>query len=218
MFWVIIHVSYEALTDLTESGQRVYPCSLQNSSSCCLLSQHWTAVTQCHWKPCTLMQRSLLHVSQMMSYALDHDLFQAFSRLFFPSFGYRLILISAVQRTLFQKWSDWVFGKSNLALFGPCCAPSVFALVKSSLDCWLWQWHVCLLESVLLLVGYCERVFIYHGEDSLIIITVVRGRPGLLCCKAHQCCLSSSECNKLMIWPLLMFLLFLWWICFVFEA
>ncbi len=28
----------------------------------------------------------------------------------------------------------------------------------------------------------------------------------------------SSECTKLLIWPLRMFLLSLWWICFVFEA
>ncbi len=61
------------------------------------------------------------------------------------------------------------FGKSNLALFAPCGEPSVFALVKSSLDCRLWQWHVYLLESVLLLAGCCERVFLYHGEVPLII-------------------------------------------------
>ncbi len=59
--------------------------------------------------------------------------------------------------------------KSNLALFAPCGEPSVFALVKSSLDCRFWQWHIYLLESVLLLAGCCERVFLYHGEDSLII-------------------------------------------------
>lgn len=32
----------------------------------------------------------------------------------------------------------------------------------------LWQWHVCLLESVLLLAGCCKRV-LYHGEDPPII-------------------------------------------------
>ncbi len=59
--------------------------------------------------------------------------------------------------------------KSNLALFAPCGEPSAIALVKSSLDCRLWQWHVCLLESVLLLAGSCERVFLYHGENPPII-------------------------------------------------
>ncbi len=54
-------------------------------------------------------------------------------------------------------------------LFAPCSEPSVFVLVKSSLDCRLWQWHVYLLESVLLLAGCCERGFLYHGEDPPII-------------------------------------------------
>ncbi len=47
--------------------------------------------------------------------------------------------------------------------------PFIFSLGKSSLECRLWQWHVYLLESVLLLAGCCERVFLYHGEDSPII-------------------------------------------------
>ncbi len=140
---------------------------------------------------------------------------------FFASFWHRLILISAIQRMLFQKWSGFFrcffFAKSNLALFAPCGEASLFALVKSSLDCRLWQWHVCLLESVLHLAGCCERVFLYHGEDSPII---------------HHCCplwmsksfyvaeLTSaffffSEYTKLLIWPFLMILLSLWWICFV---
>ncbi len=98
--------------------------------------------------------------------------------------------------------------KSNLALFAACGEASVFALVKSSLDCR----HVCLLESVLLLAGCCERVFLHHGEDSPII---------------HHCCppwtsrpfyvseLNVSSCAffysqnvpNCLIWPLLMFLL-----------
>ncbi len=66
--------------------------------------------------------------------------------------------------------------KSNLALFAARGEASVFALVKTSLDCR----HVCLLESVLLLAGCCERVFLHHGDDFPIISTVVlRGRPGL---------------------------------------
>ncbi len=59
-------------------------------------------------------------------------------------------------------------------------------LVKSSLDCR----HVCLLESALLLAGCCERVFLHHGEDPPIIITVVFcGRPGV------SMFLSSSVCS-----------------------
>ncbi len=71
---------------------------------------------------------------------------------------------------LLQKWSVLFFlAKSNLALFAPCGEPSVSALVKSSLDCRLSQWHIYLLESVLLLAGCCERVFLYHGVDSPVI-------------------------------------------------
>ncbi len=157
----------------------------------------------------------------MMLYALTHELFQAFSILFsFTPFWYRLILIAAVQSMLFQKWSG--FFRCFLAnlIFAPCGEPSVFALVKSSIDCRPWQWHVYLLESVLLLAGCCERVFLYHREDSPII---------------HHCCppwtsrpfyvaeLTSAlffflrMSPKLLIWPLLMFLLSLWWICFIFE-
>ncbi len=135
----------------------------------------------------------------MMLYALDCELF------------HRLILISAVQRMLFQKCSGFLrcfLAKSNLALFAPC---GVFALVKSYLDCRLWQWHVYLLESVLHLAGCCERVFLYHGENPSII---------------HHCCppwtsrpfyvaeLTSAffflKMYQMLIWPLLMFLLSLW--------
>ncbi len=70
---------------------------------------------------------------------------------------------------LFQKCSGFrcCLAKSSPVLFAACGEASVFALVKSSLDCR----HVCLLESVLLLAGCCERVFLHHGEDSPIITT-----------------------------------------------
>ncbi len=93
-------------------------------------------VTQCHWKPCMLMPShcSMFHRWCFGSWAVP-SLLHTF---FFPSFWYRLILISAVQRMLFQTWSGFFrcfLAKSNLALFAPCGEPSVFALVKSSLDC-----------------------------------------------------------------------------------
>ncbi len=75
----------------------------------------------------------------------------------------------------FQKYSGCFrcfLVKSDLS----CGEASVFALVKSSLDCR----HVCLLKRALLLAECCERVFLHHGEDSPIITTVfLRGRPGL---------------------------------------
>ncbi len=94
----------------------------------------------------------------------------------------------------FQKCSGFFrcfLAESNLALFAACGEASVFALVKSSLDCR----HVCLLESVLLLAECGERVFLYHGEDSPIITTVVlRGRPGLfMLLSSPVCTLSVSD-------------------------
>ncbi len=78
--------------------------------------------------------------------------------------------------------------KSNQALYAPCGETSVFALVKSSLDCRLWQWHAYLLESVLLLAGCCERVFLYHEEDHPPLLFSVDVQA-FLCCWAHQCVL-----------------------------
>ncbi len=165
--------------------------------------------------------RSLLHVSQMMSYALDHEPFQAFSRLFFLSFWCRLILISAVQRMLFQKWSDFFLEFFWQSLIWPCLDLVVLPLYS------LW-WSLLLIVDFDSGTSASWRVFFswldivkgfFFTMERILwsSITVVCGRPGLLCCKAHQCCLSSSECNKLMIWPLLMFLLFLWGICFVLK-
>ncbi len=142
-----------------------------------------------------------------------------------PSFFLPVILVQvdlnfSCPKNDFQElvWHFKMFlAKSNLALFAPCGEPSAIALVKSSLDCRLWQWHVCLLDSVLLLAGCCERVFLYHGENSQII---------------HHCCppwtsrpfyVTELKCvlfrmHQTVDLPLLMFLLSLWWICFVFEA
>ncbi len=68
-------------------------------------------------------------------------------------------------------WLFYMFflAKSNMASFAPCGEASEFALVKSSIDWGLWQWHVFLLQSVLHLAGCWERVFLYHGEDPLAI-------------------------------------------------
>ncbi len=122
---------------------------------------------------------TLLHVSQMMLCALIMSCSKPSPDCFLPVILEQVDLNFSVQRMLFQKCSGFfrcLLSKSNLGLFAACGEASVFALVKSSLDCK----HVCLLESVLLLAGCCERVFLYNGADSPIITTVVlRGRPGL---------------------------------------
>ncbi len=198
---------------MVESGQTVYPWTLQD--------------TQYHWKPCMLMTShcsTVFHWWCCMLWIMSCSKPSPYT-FFFPSFWYRLILISAVQRMLFQKWSVFFrcfLVESNLALFAPCGEPSVFALVKSSLDCRLWQRHIYLLESVLHLAECCERVFLYHREDPPIIQHCCPPWPyrPLICCWAHQCVLFFSECTKLLIWPLLMLLQFFWFWCisFVFEA
>ncbi len=75
----------------------------------------------------------LHHVSQMMLYALDHALF------FLPVILVQIDLNFSRLKNAFPE-VIWLFfrcflEKSNLALFAPCGEPSVFALVKSSLDC-----------------------------------------------------------------------------------
>ncbi len=142
-----------------------------------------------------------------------------------------------------------VLAKSNQVLFAACGESSVFALVKSSLDCR----HVCLLESVLLLAGCCEGVFftmekilrsspLYLLWWSLLLIVgtsvswrvffswldVVKERG--FSYHRRWCPLWTSRSSyvselisallfsqKLLIWPLLMFLLSLGWICLVLK-
>ncbi len=77
VLWSAIQLT---LLHLAESGQTVYPCirihpassvtSLNTSNPVPLEAMHAHAITLLH------------HVSQMMLYALDHELFQAFSILF----------------------------------------------------------------------------------------------------------------------------------------
>ncbi len=99
--------------------------------------------------------------------------------------------------------------------------PSVFALVKSSLDCRLWQWHAYLLESVLPLAGCCERGFSlpWRGSSDHPSLLSSVDIQAFLCCWAHQCILFFFlDCTKLLIWQFLMFLLSLWWIVFCFWS
>ncbi len=208
MFWVIVHLYYEA----------------PPSQLCCIwlnLGREYAM----HAHAITL----LLHVSQMMLYTLDNQLFQAFSILFFsPSFWYRLILISAIQRMLFQKWSGFFrcfLAKSNLALFAPCgesewalsesetqkSEPSVFALVKSSLDCRLWQWYTS-RRVFFSWLDVVKGFFFFMVRILRSSTTVVlRGHPYLFMLLSSLVVLFFSECSKLLIWykllPLRMFLL-----------
>ncbi len=92
-------------------------------------------------------------------------------------------------------------------MFAACGEPSVFALMKSYLDCRLWQWHMYLLESVI----------IYRGKILWSSTTFgLRGHPSLFMSLSSPVHSFFSEYTKLLIWPLLMFLLYICWIFFCF--
>ena len=141
--------------------------------------------------------------------------------LLFPSFWYKLIFVSSVHRMLFQNCKG--FCRCCLAnsvfeahqWFTSCGEPSVFTLVKSSLECWLWHTYIYLLESVLDLANCCEGVFLYQGNNYSVIY--------------HSCFPWSSGSfgvaelflfkNVPNSWfDRLMFLLSLWSVCFDFSA
>ncbi len=60
-----------------------------------------TPVTQSHWKPRSCI--TPLRVSQMMLFGSSWAVPRLLQTFFFPSFWYRLILISVIQRILFQE-------------------------------------------------------------------------------------------------------------------
>ncbi len=139
-----------------------------------------------------------------------------------PYFFLPVILVQVDFNPLFQKLSglsDVFFGKDY-----------------SGHICTLWWTHL-LLRSLLLIVDFDSdtstslRVFfswldVMKGDFFTIerilqssITIVLCGHPGLfmlLSSPVHS--FFFSECTKLLIWQLLMFLLSIWWICFDFEA
>ena len=168
------------------------------------------------------------HASLMRWYVLDHEQF-----LFFSSHhsGTRWSLshlsIGCCSRTV-KAFFRCCLANSNLVFsvfeahqwFTSCGEPSVFTLVKSSLDCWLWHTYTYLLESVLDLANCCEGFFLHLGNNSSVI--------------HHSCFPWSSGSfgvaeltgafflfkNVPNSWfgPRLMFLLSLWSVCFDFSA
>ncbi len=137
MIWVIVHLYYEVLSNQLCSiwlnlGRQYIPVHFRIQSTASVICHIIiiNPVTQCHWKPfmlitshCSTMFHRWCCLLWIMSCSKP-------SPYFFS--------ISAVQRILFQKWSGFFRAKSNLALFAPCGESSVYALVKSSLDCRLW--------------------------------------------------------------------------------
>ncbi len=144
--------------------------------------------------------------------------------LLFPSLWFKLILVSSVHRMLFQNCEG--FFRCRLALIWPSCfwgSPMVYIL---------W-WTLCIHSWLLTLThihlppGVCSwsgqllwRVFSspgkeFFGQPPQLFSVVIRV---FWCCWAHRCVPSFEECSKQLFWPRLMFLLSLWWVCFVFSA
>ncbi len=140
------------LLHLAESGQRVYPYTLQNSSGCfCPLPCHQTTpVTQCHWKPCTLMPS---HCSTMFHRWCCMLWIMSCSK---PS-PYFCLPVILIQVDVNFRISKECFSRSGLfkkiffcqSLIWPCLHLVVNSLyfLSWSFDCRLWQWHSDLLAG-----------------------------------------------------------------------
>ncbi len=129
------------LLHLAESGQTVYPYTIQNSSGCfCPLQCHQkTPATQCHWKPCTLMPSHcstmfhrwccmMMMMLWIMSCSKPSPYFYLPVILIQVDVNFRISKECFSKSGLFKKKN--LLPKSDLALFAPCGELSVFSLVK----------------------------------------------------------------------------------------
>ncbi len=206
--WIPVHFSIHPAASVF--------CSVSSSSSSSSLNRS----NQRHWKSCTLMPS---HWSMFLRWWCMLWIMSCSK----PS-PYFFLLIILVQVGINFSHPKKCFSRSALAFLDVFESGLVCSLWwslcicsgESSLDCRLWQWHICLLESVLLLVDVVNGVFFTMQRILQSSITfVLCGRRSLFMLQSSPVWRSFFlECTKLLLWPLLMFLLSLWWICFVFEA
>ncbi len=117
--FVLGRTAQSTLLHLAESGQTVYPYTLQNSSGCfCPLSRHHNTsnpvpLEAMHAHAITLLH----HVSQMMLYALAHELFQASPYFFLPVILVQVDLNFSCPKSAFPEVVLDVFWQS---LIRPC--------------------------------------------------------------------------------------------------
>ncbi len=146
MFWVIVHLYYEA------------PCN------------HQTPVTQCHWKPCTLMPShcfTMFHRWCCMLWIMSCS--KPSPYFFLPVILVQVDLKFSHPKNAFPEVVFFRYCLANLALFAPCGEASVSALYSLLLivvfDCdasTSWRVFFSWLDVV-------KWFFLYHGEDPLII-------------------------------------------------
>ncbi len=126
-----------------------------------------------------------------------------------------LILISAIQRMLFQIWAGFLkicfLAKSKHALFASCGEPSVFVLDSilliidfDSVTSTSWRVFFTWLDIVKGFFFPMERF-----SDHLPMLSSVDVHAFLYCYVMFMSPVHSlfSECTKLLIWPFQMFLL-----------
>ncbi len=167
-------INFVAFGRIWAESISLYTRILPAASFLCHVITKQTPETHCYWKPYTLLQSHCSTIFHRWCCMLWIMSCSKPSPYFFSSHrsGTQVDLNFIRPKNVFSE-VVWLFlGVFWQSLIWPClhCGePSLFALVKSSLDCRHWQWHIYLLESVLLLVGCYERGFLYHGEDPTII-------------------------------------------------
>ncbi len=131
MFWVIVHVYYEApLNQLFSTWLNLGREHISIPGCFCLLS----SVSSLNTSNPVPLEAMLMHHTDVVSFGswAVPSLLHTFSS---PSFWYKLILTS---KNAFSEvvWLFYMFflAKSNMASFAPCGEASEFALVKSSID------------------------------------------------------------------------------------
>ncbi len=186
--WVLKH--------LAEYEQIILPETLQNSS-CCFLSAVTSSINTREPVPLAAIHAHAMtlpppcftdEVVCLGSWAVPFLL----HTLLFPSLWYKLILVSSVHRMLFQNCEG--FFRCRLATliwpscfwgspwFTSCGEPSVFTLVKSSLDCLTFDTHTPTSWRVFLIWPTVVKGVFFTRERILRSSTTVvfRGLPGLL--------------------------------------
>ncbi len=123
----------------------------------------------------------------MMLYALDHELFQAFSILFLPIILVQVYLYFSHPNNAFAEvvwlfqmffWQSLIRRCLHLVVLNKS---SLFALMKSSLDCRLWQFLTPISWRVFFNWLDVMKGFFFTMERILRSSTtvVLHGRPGL---------------------------------------
>ncbi len=195
MFWVIVHLYYKAPSNQLCAFGWIWAesISLYTSEFFRLLLSSVTSslndarATGSHARSC--------HHTAPPCFTDDVVCFGSWAVLsllhhfFFPSFWYRLILISAAQRMLLLKWSGFLFffilDVFWQSLIWPCLVNPLYLLWRSLIL--IVDFDIDSFTSWRVFFSWLDVVNgFFHGEDHppLLSFMVVQA---FLCCRAHQC-------------------------------